>query len=45
MEHIERAQVEDAKDTEFNPLSPGTKSDVNPPIDEKNLVNVPSNDN
>ena len=45
MEHTKGAQVEDVEDAEFNPLSPGTESDVNPPIDEENLVNIPSDDN
>ena len=45
MERIEGIRVEGVEDVDFNPFSPGTESDVNPPINEENLVNVPSDEN
>ena len=42
VEHTEWAQVENVEGANFNPLSPKTESNVNPHMDEKNLVNVPS---
>ena len=45
VEAIKGIWVESAKDIDFNPFSSSTESNVNLPINEENLVNVPSNDN
>ena len=45
MEQIEGAHVENVENADnalFNPISPKIESDVNNPIDEENLMNVPS---
>ena len=39
---VEGVQAKGVEDAIFNPLSFGTEFDVNNPVDEENLINVPS---
>ena len=45
VEGIEGIRVEGVEDINFNPFSIGIESDVNLPINEENLENVPSDEN